>query len=264
VVTQGRRKRELGQNFLADRNVLDVIGRAAALTGEEVVLEVGGGLGVLSTYLAPRVHHLHVVELDARLEPALDEALAPFAHAELHREDAMTLDLAALDPPPDRLVANLPYGIAASLLLRTVEELPGMTRWLAMVQKEVGERLAAAPGSAAYGLPSVLAQLSCDVRVVRAISRTVFRPVPNVDSVLVELVRREPPAPRDVRELARAAFAHRRKALARSVALGGRGSREAVRAALAACGLPEDVRAERLAPADFRALSAALARGTAA
>ena len=124
-----------------------------------------------------------------------------------------------------------------------------------MVQREVGERLAAAPGTPAYGAPSVLAQLSCRVRVLRAVSRTVFHPVPNVDSVLVGLERVAPPAPADVRALVSAGFAHRRKALARSLALAGGQDRERVRAALRELGLPDDVRAERLAPAQFTELA---------
>ena len=141
------------------------------------------------------------------------------------------------------------------MILRTVAELPGASRWVAMVQREVGERLAAEPGSAAYGAPSVLAQLSCRVRVLRAVSRTVFHPVPNVDSVLVGLERVAPPAPADVRALVSAGFAHRRKALARSASLAGGHDRDRLRAALAALGLPEDVRAERLSPARFAELA---------
>ena len=132
-----------------------------------------------------------------------------------------------------------------------------MTRWVAMVQKEVGERLAAQPGTAAYGVPSVLAQLACDVRVLRGVARSVFHPVPNVDSVLVVLERRREAPDPQLRALVAQAFAHRRKALARSLALGGR-SRDAVRAALEALGHPLDVRAERLSPEEFRALAEAL------
>ncbi len=160
----------------------------------DVVLEVGGGLGVLSEYLAPRVAHLHVVEVDRSLEPPLREALDPFPNATLHLADAVTLDLAALDPPPDKVVANLPYGVAATVLLRTVEELAEVTLWVAMVQREVGERLAAAPGSKTYGATSVLAQLACEVKVLRRVPRTVFHPEPNVESALVAL-RRTGPAP---------------------------------------------------------------------
>jgi len=216
---------------------------------------------VLSEHLAPRCAHVHVVELDRALVPALEDALAPFDNTTLHVADAMALDLGALDPAPTRVVANLPYGIAAGAILRTIEDLDGVTRWVAMVQREVGERFAAAPASGAYGVPSVLAQLACDVRVHRSISRTVFHPVPNVDSVLVVLERRGPAPPQELRTLVQAAFAHRRKALARSLALSpafGPGVRDRAREALVALGHPADARAERLSPADFRALWEAL------
>ena len=257
-----RPNRELGQNFLIDSNLLEVIGRLAELRADDVVLEIGGGLGVLSEYLAARVAHVHVVEVDARLEPALRDALDPFPTATLHLVDALDLDLAALAPAPNKVVANLPYGIAATAILRTIEELPGASRWVAMVQREVGARLAAAPGTAAYGLPSVLAQLACEVSLARTVSRTVFHPVPNVDSALVVLERRGAAAAPEVRALAQAAFAHRRKALAGSLALAPgapEGVRERARAALEELGLPADARAERLAPEQFRQLARALA-----
>jgi 16S rRNA (adenine1518-N6/adenine1519-N6)-dimethyltransferase len=254
-----RPNRELGQNFLIDSNILDVIGRAAALGEHDVVLEVGGGLGVLSEYLAARTRHLHVVEVDPRLEPALRDALAPFAsRAELHMADAVKLDLSALDPMPTKVVANLPYGVAATVLLKSVAELPGAALWVAMVQREVGERLAAGPGSKAYGGTSVLAQLSCDVRVLRRVARTVFHPEPNVDSVLVQLVRHSPSPAGSVLALVHAAFAHRRKALAGSLALAAGAPddlREKTREALATLGHPSDARAERLPPEDFERLA---------
>jgi 16S rRNA (adenine1518-N6/adenine1519-N6)-dimethyltransferase len=255
-----RPKRDLGQNFLIDSNILGVIERAADLGPEDVALEIGGGLGVLSEHLAARARHVHVVELDRALEPALRDALEPFDNTTLHLADAMALDLAALDPAPTKVVANLPYGIAAGAILRTVEELPGVTTWVAMVQKEVGERFAAAPGSGAYGVPSVLAQLACEVRVLRSVSRSVFHPVPNVDSVLLRLLRRGPAAPPELRALVQQGFAHRRKALARSVSLaGGAASRDELRAALEAIGKPADARAESLSPEEWRALHAKVA-----
>jgi 16S rRNA (adenine1518-N6/adenine1519-N6)-dimethyltransferase len=258
-----RPKRELGQNFLIDSNILGVIERAAELEPHDVVLEIGGGLGVLSEYLAPRVAHLHVVEIDRALEPALRDAVDPLVNVTLHFADAMRLDLAALDPPPSKVVANLPYGIAAGVILRTIEDLPSVRRWVGMVQKEVGERFAAAPGSAAYGLPSVLAQVACDVRVLRPVARSVFSPVPNVDSVLIGLTRTGPAAPRSLSALVGAAFAHRRKALAGSLALSPSAPddvRERARAALAQLGHQPDARAERLSPDDFRSLHEALSR----
>ena len=266
VSARSARQRELGQNFLIDRNILDVIERLAELAPGDVVLEVGGGPGVLSVRLAERVEHLHVVEVDERLREGLTAQLAPFAHATLHMGDALALDLAAFDPAPTKVVANLPYGVAATLILRTVAELPSVGQWVVMVQREVGERFAAAPGTSAYGVPSVLAQLACEVKVLRPVSRHVFRPVPNVDSVLLGLRRRGPGADPAVTRLVHAAFAHRRKALAGSLALardgGGFGPdvRERARAALLELGHPADERAERLAPEEFRELAARLGR----
>jgi 16S rRNA (adenine1518-N6/adenine1519-N6)-dimethyltransferase len=256
-----RPNRELGQNFLIDDNILGVIGRAAELAPNDVVLEVGGGLGVLSEYLAPRVYHLHVVEVDRSLEPPLAEALAPFANASLHLADAVKLDLAALDPAPGKVVANLPYGVAATVVLKSIAELPEATVWVAMVQREVGDRLAAAPGGKSYGATSVLAQLACDVRILRKVPRTVFHPEPNVESALVLMRRRAPAPPPELTALVHAAFAHRRKALAGSLALtpGARPElRDAARDALDSLGRPADARAEQLAPNEWPRLAAAI------
>jgi 16S rRNA (adenine1518-N6/adenine1519-N6)-dimethyltransferase len=270
MVSATRRTRELGQNFLRDPNILGVIGRESELhaprgaTGDapppqetgDVILEVGGGEGVLSAYLAPRARHVHVVELDERLRPALEGALEGHPNVTVWWGDAMRVDLAALQPPPSKMVANLPYSIAAGVVLRTIEELPDVRMWVVMVQREVGERLAASPGGGTYGVSSVLAQLAGEVSVVRAIPRTVFRPVPNVDSVLVKILRTGPAPSPSVRRLVGAAFAHRRKALARSLVLSGsERTREQIRAALVEMGHPADVRAERLSPADFTALA---------
>jgi 16S rRNA (adenine1518-N6/adenine1519-N6)-dimethyltransferase len=257
------RQRELGQNFLVDRNILDVIERLARLEAGDVVLEIGGGVGVLSERLAAHVRHVHVVEIDRGLEDQLGGVLAAFDNVSLHIADALELDLRALRPAPTKVVANLPYGIAATVVLRTIDELPSVASWVVMVQREVGERLAAAPGSSAYGVSSVLAQIACDVKVLRPISRHVFRPVPNVDSVLIGLTRVRPGADPGVRALVHDAFAHRRKALAGSLALApGRPAdvRERARTALVELGHPPDERAQRLAPEEFRSLARLLAR----
>lgn len=253
-----RRSRALGQNFLVDRNILEVIERLSELDGDDVVLEIGGGLGVLSQRLAARAAHLHVIEVDPHLEQPLADTLSAFKNVTLHMADALEVDLARLEPEPTKVIANLPYGIAATVILRTVEELPSVGSWVVMVQREVGERLAAAPATPAYGVPSVLAQLACEVKVLRPVARTVFRPVPNVDSVLVGLRRVGPPADPDVRRLVHDAFAHRRKALAGSLALAPgapAGIRERARAALEAIGQRPDARAERLSPAAFTELA---------
>jgi 16S rRNA (adenine1518-N6/adenine1519-N6)-dimethyltransferase len=259
-----RSGRELGQNFLVDRNILGVIERLAELSPEDVVLEIGGGPGVLSQRIAALTRHVHVVEIDLRLEDTLREALASYDNVSLHFLDALELDLASLAPAPDKVVANLPYSIAATAILRTIEQLPEVRSWVVMVQREVGERLAAKPGTSAYGIPSVLAQLACEVRVLRPVARTVFRPVPNVDSVLVGLRRTAAAADPAVRALVHDAFAHRRKALARSLALARRESsepdvRERAREALQQMGHPADERAERLSPGEFSELAGRLA-----
>jgi 16S rRNA (adenine1518-N6/adenine1519-N6)-dimethyltransferase len=260
-VSATRRSRDLGQNFLRDPNILGVIARESELSAHDVVLEVGGGEGMLSAYLAPRVGWVHVVEIDERLRRPLEQSVASFENVTVWWGDAMRLDLGAMAPAPTKMVANLPYGIAAGMLLRTIEELSRVELWVAMVQKEVGERLAAKAGSDAYGAPSAIAQLACEVRILRAIPRTVFHPAPNVDSVLVGLRRRGPAPSAGLRALVGGAFAHRRKTLATSLALSARAggiSREQTRAALVELGQREDVRAERLTPEDFRALAARL------
>ena len=258
-----RPNRELGQNFLIDDNILGVIGRAADLGGDDVVLEVGGGLGVLSEYLAPRVSHLHVVEVDRSLEKPLREALEPFANATLHLADAVKLTYTSLDPPPGKVVANLPYGVAATVLLKSVAELPDAGVWVAMVQREVADRLAAASGSKSYGAISVLAQLSCEVRFLRRVPRTVFHPQPNVESALLIMRRTAAAPPPEIAALVHAAFAHRRKALAGSLALAPGAPpdiRDATRSALERMGRRADARAERLAPEDWTVLAGLLGR----
>ncbi len=260
-----RPKRDLGQNFLVDSNILDVIAREAELGPDDVVLEVGGGLGVLSEHLAARARHVHVVELDRNLEPALRDATAPFANVTLHFADAVKLDHAALDPPPDKVVANLPYNVAATVILQTVADLPGATRWVAMVQKEVGERLAAQPGGDDWGAFSVFAQFHATVRIAGIVPRGAFFPPPKVDSAVVHLVpRREPPVQISSEDaffaVSRAAFGQRRKTIANALA-GASGlslERAAVDAALEACGVDAGRRGETLTLAEIAALSRAL------
>ena len=247
----------LGQNFLADPNLLDAIVRDAELSADDVVLEVGAGEGVLTERLAAVAAQVHTVEIDRGLEPAL-ERVAGLSNVELHLGDAMKLDLAAFGPPPSAMVANLPYAVATPLILRTVEQLPSLVKWTVMVQREIADRLRADHGSRTYGSPSVLVQLACEVELVRKVDPAVFRPRPRVDSAILRLRRTGPAANRETRDLVRAAFAHRRKSLARSLEHGEAGSLAPARAALAELGLPEDARAEALAPQQFAALSAKL------
>jgi 16S rRNA (adenine1518-N6/adenine1519-N6)-dimethyltransferase len=247
----------LGQNFLADTNLLDAIVRDAALSPNDVVLEVGAGEGVLSERLADAAAHLHTVEIDRGLEPALAD-LAARPNVSLHWGDAMKLDLGALRPAPTAMVANLPYSVATPLILRTVELLPSLAGWTVMVQREIADRLRASPGGRVYGSPSVVVQLACEVELLRTVDPAVFRPRPRVESAILRLRRTGPGADAATRTLVRAAFAHRRKSLARSLEHGREGSLAATRAALAELGLAQDARAEALAPAEFAALSAKL------
>ena len=247
----------LGQNFLADPNLLDAIVRDAELEAEDVVLEVGAGEGVLTERLATTAQHVHAVELDRGLEAAL-APLAARPSIDLHWGDAMKLDLAELDPAPSAVVANLPYSIATPLILRTIDELPSVRSWTVMVQREIADRLRAAPGSRTYGSPSVQAQLACEVKLLRTVDPAVFRPRPRVESAILGLRRIGPGADTATRELVRAAFAHRRKSLARSLEHVRPGSLSAARGALRELGLPEGARAEALAPEDFAALAGKL------
>lgn len=251
-----RAKKRLGQHFLVDDNVLRVIERLAVLAPDDVVLEVGPGLGVLTRFLAERVALVHAVEIDRSLEPQLPAG----GNVRLHFGDALALDLAALDPPPRKLVANLPYNVATPLVAESLGGLSAVESWCVMVQREVAERFFALPSTKAYGAVSVLVQLATERTGFHPVSRAVFRPRPNVDSALVAF-RRRGPLPADWQRLKRvveAAFAHRRKTLPNSLELAGVADRARGAAALDAIGRPAETRAEALAPAEFPLLAAAL------
>ena len=246
-------KKQYGQHFLADPNILDVIGRLAELGPDDVVLEIGPGRGVLTRYLAARVRLVHAVEIDRELEPELRE----FGdNVDIVFGDALQVDL-----PQDatKLVANLPYNVATPLVVESLDGLPTVGLWCVMVQREVADRLFADPGTKDYGAVSVLVQLAAERTGFHAVSRTVFRPPPNVDSALVAFRRRElPPEFGRIKQVVTAAFAHRRKTLPNSLALAGLASRDDAAAALASLGRPENTRAEALAPQEFVALAEAL------
>lgn len=248
-------KKPLGQHFLVDQNILGVIGRLAELRDEDVVLEVGPGLGVLTRYLAARVAHVHAVELDRSLEPHL----AGIAKTTLHWSDALAFDGAALTPPADKLVSNLPYNIATPIVVESLDRLPGIALWCVMVQREVADRFFAPPRTKAYGAVSVLIRLATERTGFHPVSREVFRPRPNVESALVAFRRTRAGIAPGVKRLVEASFAHRRKTLANSVALAGVSTRAEATAALEAIGRAPSVRAEELEPAEFEALAGALA-----
>jgi 16S rRNA (adenine1518-N6/adenine1519-N6)-dimethyltransferase len=253
-----RPKKQLGQHFLTDGNILRVIGRLAELGERDVALEIGPGLGVLTRYLAERVAHVHAVEVDRSLEPHLAEVVSE-PNVEVHWGDALALDLAALRPAPTKLVANLPYNVATPIVAESLAGLPSVELWCVMVQREVADRFFAEPSTKAYGAVSVLVQLASRRTGFHPVARTVFRPQPNVDSALVAFRRVALPADFDrVKAIVEASFAHRRKTLPNSVALTGLAPREQAAAALETIGRPPEIRAEALEPAEFVALAGAL------
>ena len=249
-----RPRKEYGQHFLRDQNILEVIGRLAELGPDDVVLEIGPGEGVLTRYLAERVRRVHAIEIDRALEPALS-GLAD--NVDVVFGDALRIEL-----PPDatKLVANLPYNVATPLVVESLDGLPNVRLWCVMVQREVADRFFAEPGTKAYGAVSVLVQLAAERTGFHAVSRSVFRPQPNVDSALVAFRRTELPADYGrVKEVVTAAFAHRRKTLPNSLALAGLASREQAAEALATIGQATETRAEALPPEAFVRLMKALA-----
>ena len=242
-----RAKKELGQHFLVDENILGVIGRLAGLEEDDVVLEIGPGLGVLTTFLADRVRQVHAVEVDASLGAQLLERLAGRPNVELRFGDALQLDLREAAPGATKLVANLPYNIATPLVAESLDGLPGVQLWCVMVQREVAERFFAEPSTKAYGAVSVLIQLVAERTGFHPVSRNVFRPRPNVDSAVVAFRRTGLPDDFDhVKRVVEAAFAHRRKKLANSLALAGVDAN--------GVSIP-DVRAEELAPSELLELA---------
>jgi 16S rRNA (adenine1518-N6/adenine1519-N6)-dimethyltransferase len=246
-------RKSLGQHFLVDENILRVVERLAALEADDVVLEIGPGLGVLTRFLADRVAHVHAAEVDRRLE----SHLAGIPRTDVHWGDAMQLDVAALDPPPTKLVANLPYNIATPIVAESLA-VDQLEAWCVMVQREVADRFFAVPSTKAYGSVSVLVQLAAKRTGLHPVSREVFRPRPNVESALVAFRRTAPAAPARVKRVVEGAFGHRRKTLANALSLAGVASREEAVAALARIGRDASVRAEALAPEEFVALSEAL------
>jgi 16S rRNA (adenine1518-N6/adenine1519-N6)-dimethyltransferase len=242
-----RAKKELGQHFLVDENILGVIGRLAELEESDVVLEIGPGLGVLTTFLADRVQQVYAVELDASLGPQLVERVAGRPNVELRFGDALQLNLREAAPGASKLVANLPYNIATPLVAESLDGLPALQLWCVMVQREVAERFFAEPSTKAYGAVSVLIQLVAERTGFHPVSRNVFRPRPNVESAVVAFRRTGLPDDfRHVKRIVEAAFAHRRKKLANSLQLAGVDTQ----------GTPiPDVRAEELSPAELLELA---------
>jgi 16S rRNA (adenine1518-N6/adenine1519-N6)-dimethyltransferase len=256
-----RPTKTLGQNFLHDANTIRRIVRTAELRPDDVVLEIGPGLGSLTLGLLPVAAHVTAVEIDPRLAGQLPRTVAARRPDLADRLTVVTADALRLTelpgPAPTALVANLPYNVAVPVLLHLLELLPSLDRALVLVQAEVAERLAAGPGTASYGVPSVKAAWYGDVRRAGPVGRRVFWPEPNVDSGLVALTRRPPPPGDRAATFAvvDAAFAMRRKSLRGALARWA-GSPAAAEARLRAAGIDPAARGEQLSVADFARLGA--------
>jgi len=253
LATHGvRPSKDLGQHFLIDPNLVRKIVLAAEVWPGDRVLEIGAGAGTLTRGLAATGARVLAYEVDARLRPVLEEALAGLSGVEIRYADAAGIDPAEFAGEEWVVVANLPYHIGTPLLLRLLREAPGITRFVVMLQREAVERLAAEPGSRVYGLPSVVAQLHGTVKIAFRVPPTVFLPPPPVESA-VAVIRRRPAHPSTERaiSLAAAAFGQRRKMLRRSLAP----VLADPAAVLAAAGLAATRRAEDLAPGDYLRLA---------
>jgi 16S rRNA (adenine1518-N6/adenine1519-N6)-dimethyltransferase len=256
----------LGQHFLTDDNVLRVIERMAELDETDVCYEPGVGVGVLTDFLARRVRHVHGVEMDRRLEPAIDAMRADLDNVTIHWNDATKLDPATLEPAPTKLVSNLPYHIAAPIVAEAVQHAPTLRSYCVMVQKEVGERFFAPEGSKGYNALSALLRTTCERTSTHKVSRQVFAPPPNVDSLLVAFRRRDEALLDDAEVAAYAtflkqAFQQRRKTLANNLQTGGVAPREATVALLETLGLQPAARPEQLTPEQFVAAFRQLGAG---
>jgi len=256
-----RPTKALGQNFVIDPNTVRRLVRVAGVGVDDVVVEVGPGLGSLTLGLLEAAARVVAVEIDPRLAAQLPTTVARQApevadRLEVVLQDALTLT-GVPGPAPTAFVANLPYNVAVPVLLRLLEQLPSLRTGLVMVQAEVADRLVAAPGSKTYGVPSVKAAWYADVRRAGAIGRQVFWPAPNVDSGLVAFTRREPPPGDRAATFAvvDAAFAQRRKTL-RAALSGWAGSPDAAEQRLRAAGIDPSARGEVLAVQDFARLAA--------
>ena len=267
-----------GQNHLVDGNILRAIVQQAAVGPDDVVLEVGAADGQLTRPLLDRARLVHAFEIDQRYAARLAKLAAEHPNLSVHAGDALKHDLAALDPPPTTLVANLAYNIAIPLIMTTIAGSPQMKRWAVMVQKELGERLFAVPSTKAYSAVSVLVQLACRRDEVRAVPPAAFRPQPRVDSSFITFFRRAPAAAGTATaageapplaaeyaamdQLVRRAFGQRRKVLTNTLAGAARAgvtlSRDDVRRALDDLGLSPAARPEELAPPQWVALARAL------
>jgi 16S rRNA (adenine1518-N6/adenine1519-N6)-dimethyltransferase len=261
-----RPTKQRGQNFVTDGNTVRRIVKAAQLAADDVVVEVGPGLGSLTLGLLDVVSRVVALEIDPVLADRLPRTVAERRPDLADRLEVLTVDALTVrdvpGPAPTALVANLPYNVSVPVLLHLLERLPSLRGVLVMVQAEVAERLAAGPGSKIYGVPSIKAAWYGEVSRAGHVGRAVFWPVPNVDSGLVRLVRREPPSSAAGRAavfaVVDAAFAQRRKTLRAALSTWA-GSPVEAEQLLRECGIDPRTRGEQLGIAEFVALADARA-----
>jgi 16S rRNA (adenine1518-N6/adenine1519-N6)-dimethyltransferase len=261
-------KKSLGQNFLIDLNILSKIVDSAELTKEKGAIEIGPGIGALTEQLARRAGKVVAIEIDQRLLPILADTLSPYPHAEVIHGDVLEMDLISLirekfkDQEKVSVVANLPYYVTSAILMKLLEERLPLENIVVMIQKEVAERIAAAPGSKAYGALSVLAQFYAEAELVTIVPHSVFIPQPNVDSAVLRLRIREKPAVEVASEsmfyrVVKASFAQRRKTLANNLMnnLFGKDKKEEMLRVLEEAGIDPARRGETLSIEEFARLS---------
>ena len=249
-------KRDLGQNFLIDDNIVGVILGQLESAPDDVILEVGAGLGVLTAALARVARRVHAFEVDKSLEGPLRATLGADPKVDLHFQDILRARLEDLEPAPTLCASNLPYSVAGPFIIECLQRVPTVRRYCVMVQREVAERLAATPGTKTYGILSVWVQLYARIVRTRPLGRSIFYPQPNVDSTLVVVDRfpeEQMPSvdPARLRTVIQAGFGQRRKTLVNALSSGLGLPRERALEMVGALGLPADIRAERLAPAQF-------------
>lgn len=249
-----------GQHFLIDNNVRRRVLEAARLEPEDHVLEVGAGIGTLTVALADRCRRVTAVEVDSKLLPALNDSISLFKNIKVIATDAVKLNLNDMDQDvslPNKLVSNLPYNIAAPLIIKYLENFSFLKTLTVMVQSEIAERILAGPGNKKYGAYTVKLQFLAESNLVLKVSRDVFLPPPRVDSAIVQLRRRQvnfDPRARQLFKLIESAFSQRRKKLVNAVNSGLNIEKDKIAASLAVLELPTDVRAESLSLDDFVSL----------
>jgi len=256
-------KKALGQNFLIDQNILNKIVEAANLTPRDVVLEIGAGIGTLTQALASRAKTVLAVEFDRVLLTLLKETLREQGNVIMVARDALKLDLKDLPkdtPRPNKMVANLPYNIATTIILNYLERFPELKSYVVMLQKEVGKRVIANPGGKEYGAVSIKIRFYCHAEIISPISRKVFIPQPKVDSVIVKLQRHTVPPvavtdPSFLFKTIAAAFSHRRKTLKNALITYRLGAPEKIDTALKMSRINPIRRAETLSLEEFAILS---------